>query len=181
MTGFAGSSSAMGTWQSSAGTVAQTDPSQYFARLDLPLVQNREALLYEFTGTATGRGWAGYGMHIYADKSTLRRGYGFGESLLVWLTRDPEVYGTNQTYLELYRSKDDVNMERVLHAAIEEPISAPLKIEILYQPEQEYITIAVNGEEKIRYKTWFEVDNGVQVALRSLGTAQFTGLRVLAE
>lgn len=178
--GFAGSQAAMGTWHFSGDGVSQADPKQYFARLDLPLTQEGEALLYQFEARSTGSEWVGYGMHIYASGSQRRQGYGFGESLLVWLTRDPQVYGTDQTYLELYRSRDDVNMERVLHAAIEEPISQLLKIEILYQPQEEYLSIAVNGEEKIRYKTWFSVDKGVEVSLRSLGSAEFSGLKVLS-
>ncbi|NCN05501.1 MAG: hypothetical protein GW949_07710 [Spirochaetales bacterium] len=179
-TGFTGASSAMGSWaQSEDGKrIAQTDPTQYFARLDLPVVQQNEALLYQVTARATGEGWAGLGFHIYADKSVRQRGYGFGESLLIWLTRDPEVHGTETTYLELYRSRDDVNMERVLHAAIEESLAQDLHIEVLYEPVQDFITLRVNGEEKIRYKTWFQIDSGVQVALRSLGTAVFSDLTI---
>jgi len=178
--GFTGSVPAMGTWNPLDGgrRMRQADQSQFFARLDLPLVQNNEPLLYRFTGQSTGPGWAGFGIHIFAENSTRPRGYGFGDSLLIWFTRDPQVYGTNQTYLELYRSRDDVNMERVLHAAIEERISGPLDIEVLYEPQQDFITITVNGEEKIRYKTWFQVRTGVQVALRSLGAAEFSRLEV---
>ncbi len=69
-------------------------------------------------------------------------------------------------------------MDRVMDAVIQEPITEFVKIEVLYQPILQYITIAVDGEEKLRYKTWFGIDEGVQVALRSLGTAEFSDLLV---
>lgn len=178
LSGFAGATATMGTWTGTPERMRQTDQNQYFARLDLPLRQDNEALLYSMNTRGLKAGWAGLGIHIYASDSVRRRGYGFGESLLVWLGRDPEVMGNNFTYLELYRSRDDINMERVMHVLIEESISDTLKIEALYQPQEEYITIAINGVEKIRYKTLFDIHSGVEVALRTLGAAEFWNLEV---
>jgi hypothetical protein len=90
-------------------------------------------------------------------------------ALLLWFTRDVRGYGTDRTYLELYRSSDDINMARVMSAAITDDISEWMDIQLLYEPEAEYITVAVNGEEKIRYKTWFGIEWGVDLALRTLG------------
>jgi hypothetical protein len=98
---------------------------------------------------------------------------------LVWLTRDREVYGTDTTHLQLYRSDDDINMGRVMDALVSEPLTDGVDVEVLYEPVRQYITIAVDGEEKIRYKTWFGVEEGVSIALRSLGTAEFTNLEVV--
>jgi hypothetical protein len=69
-------------------------------------------------------------------------------------------------------------MGRVLDSAIQESISDKLQIEVLYQPVEEYLTVSVNGVEKIRYKTWFGINSGVEVALRSLDSAEFTNLEV---
>jgi hypothetical protein len=176
--GFSGGAQVMGSWRlSTNGNLTQADSEQYFARYEFPLEQRNESLLYRVQARSLDSGWVGYGIHLYTDNSRLK-GYGFGEGLLVWVTRDPEVYGTNRTYIEVYRSRDDVDMERVLHAAISESIEEFLDIEILYEPEREYITMSVNGEEKVRYKTWFDVDSGVNTALRSLGRAEFRNLTV---
>ena len=145
----------------------------------LPVEQAEKPVLYSFKARSTDpdEEWVGLGLHIFVE-NVEKRGYGLGNSLLVWLTRDQEVYKNDYTYLQLYRSDDDVNMDRVMDAVIQEPITEFLDIEVLYQPDEQYITVSVNAEEKIRYKTWFGIDEGIQVALRSLGTAEFSDLVV---
>ncbi len=177
--GFAGGDPQMGSWQRRAQTLLQNDPTQYFAKYALPVPQVARPTLYTMQLRATGSGWVGVGLHIFASDVQSRRGYGMGRSLLVWLTRDRHYYKNDGTYLQLYRSDDDVNMGRVLDAKIPESIGDYLKLEVLYEPDKEYITIAVNGQEKVRYKTWFGVDSGVTVALRTLGAgASFRDLEV---
>lgn len=178
--GFANAKGRIGTWKFDGATARQTDPDQYFAQMDIPLVQDGKTMLYHFKARSGGKAWVGLGLHIVASGGE-KNGYGNGESLLVWLTRDKEYYRNNNTYLQLYRSDDDINMGRVLDAAIQEPISSDLDVEVLYQPKEEYITIAVNGVEKIRYKTWFGRNKGVEVSLRTLDTAVFSGLEVWSE
>ncbi|HUX12030.1 MAG TPA: hypothetical protein VMW87_03330, partial [Spirochaetia bacterium] len=177
--GFAGGDPQMGSWQLRAQTLLQNDPTQYFAKYALPVPQVARPTLYTMQVRATGSGWVGVGLHIFASDVQSRHGYGMGRSLLVWLTRDRNYYKNDGTYLQLYRSDDDVNMGRVLDAKIPESIGDYLKLEVLYEPDKEYITIAVNGQEKVRYKTWFGVDSGVTVALRTLGAgASFRELEV---
>lgn len=178
--GFAGASSKIGAWQVSEAAAVQPSSGQYFAQLNLPLAQQGKTMLYSFTAKSTGKGWVGVGLHIYAENS-VKKGYGHGKSILVWLTRDPDYYKTNRTYLQLYKSDDDVNMGRVLDSAIEESVSQDLRVEVLYQPLEEYITVAINGVEKIRYKTWFGLTKGVEVALRSLDAAEFRDLEVSSD
>ena len=72
-------------------------------------------------------------------------------------------------------------MGRVLDAVIEEPISEFLDVEVLYEPHNQYLTVAIGGEDKIRYRTWFGIDSGVEVALRTLGAAEFTDFRIRTE
>jgi peptidoglycan hydrolase CwlO-like protein len=177
LSGFATAKSKIGSWKVTPAKAVQPDPGQFFAQLNLPLVQKNSAMLYKFDAKSTGKGWVGLGLHIYAQDSE-KRGYGHGKSLLVWLTRDPDYYKNNRTYLQLYKSDDDINMGRVLDSAIQESISDKLQIEVLYQPVEEYLTVSVNGVEKIRYKTWFGINSGVEVALRSLDSAEFTNLEV---
>lgn len=177
--GFSMSAEQIGNWQQHNGVMEQTDPNQFFAKLELPMPQDNRPTLYKFEARSRGEGWVGFGIHIFAD-NVEKKGYGYGESLLIWFTRDPREYGTNRTYLEIYRSRDDINMARVLNAALPEDISEWMDIEVLYQPGDEYITVAVDGEEKVRYKTWFGIDWGVGMALRTLDNAEFRNLEVLS-
>jgi regulator of replication initiation timing len=176
--GFSMGDTQIGSWQLSGGVMTQTDPDEFFAKLELPMAQDARPTLYRFDARSRGAGWVGFGIHIFAD-GVEKRGYGYGESLLIWFTRDVREYGTNRTYLEVYRSSDDINMARVMSAAITDDISEWMDVELLYQPEEEYLTVAVNGEEKIRYKTWFGLEWGVDMALRTLDTAEFRDLEVL--
>jgi hypothetical protein len=177
VSGFTAGSSQIGNWQKEDNVLLQNDRNAYFAKYVLPVPQNTEPFLYSFEAVTEGDGWVGLGLHFFARNSD-KKGYGFGESLLVWLTRDPDVYKSDRTWLELYRSNNDVDMYRVLHGGIEEPMDEYFKVEILYEPEAEYITIAVNGIDKIRYKTYFGVGNGIEVSLRSLGVAKFRNFSV---
>lgn len=178
--GFSQSVPQLGYWNVIGDTATQTDEDQYFAKLVLPIEQQTKPTLFTFKTRSRGFGWVGTGMHIFATDDHAYRGYGYGNSLLVWLTRDPDYYGSSDTRLQLYRSDDAVQMEMVLDAIIEEPLTEYLDVAILYEPEAEYITISVNGIEKLRYKTWFGIDTGLEIALRSLGGyADFTDLKVL--
>lgn len=180
LTSFEPSDAQLGLWYVGEKSAKQLEKSMLFGKLILPVTQDDRPFLYSFKARSTDpdNEWVGLGLHIFVE-NVEKRGYGLGDSLLVWLTRDQEVYKNNYTYLQLYRSDDDVNMERMMDAVIQEPVTQFLRIEVLYQPVHQYITIAVNGEEKIRYKTWFGIEDGVQVALRSLGTAEFTDLSVI--
>jgi hypothetical protein len=167
----------LGDWRLSGRTAVQTDPEQYFAKLMLPAPQRTRPTLYRFSARSLDEGWVGLGLHLFVEE-TGKRGYGLGRSLLVWFTRDPEVYRNRLTYLQVYRSDDDVNMARVADAVIEEPIAEELDIEVLFEPQNNYITVAVNGRDKLRYRTWFGIDEGTTVALRTLGRAEFRDLSV---
>jgi len=180
VSGFSTADVQLGNWSVSAGRAVQRDPDQYFAKLRLPAPQKDAPTLYRFTARSTGEGWVGLGLHLYASGSD-KRGYGFGKSVLVWLTRDPEVYKSRATHLQLYRSDDDIHMARTLDSVIAEHIASSLSLDVLYEPETNYVTVAVNGEDKVRYKLWFDINSGVEVALRTLGPAEFSGLTVLTE
>ena len=101
-----------------------------------------------------------------------------GRSLLVWLTRDPEIRKNELTYLQLYRSDDDINMGRALDASIPESLGDFMQVDVLYEPQTQYITVAVNGEDRVRYRTWFGINAGLEIALRTLGRAEFRDFSV---
>ena len=180
--GFAGSKPDVGDWSLTDYQAVQTDSDAYFAKLAVPAAQGHEPVLYSFrVRSLDSDGWVGVGLHFFVSDVDKRQGYGMGKSLLVWLTRDPDVYKTQLTYLQLYRSGDDINMGRVLDSIIEEPISEFLDVEVLYEPDNQYLTVAIGGEDKIRYRTWFGIDSGVEIALRSLGAAEFRDFRIRTE
>jgi small-conductance mechanosensitive channel len=176
----AGSGTQLGSWVQEDGSLVQQDPEQYFAKYLLEVPQMPQRTLYRFTAESLDEGWVGLGLHIFVSNVD-KRGYGLGDSLLIWFTRDPSVYGTENTFLQVYRSNDDVNMGRVAGAMIAEPIAEPLSASVLYEPDTGYLTVAVNGEDKIRYRAWFDIDRGVQVALRSLGRSRFREFSVSTE
>lgn len=167
--GFSGARPLMGTWALSSSTVAQTDPRQYFSRLSLALAQDRKPVLYAFSVKAGAEGWVGAGLHFFVSGVRSERGYGEGKSLLFWLTRDPKARGSSATWLQLYRSDDDVNMERVLDAKLETGIAEWRRVEILYDPVAEFVAVAVDGQVKAAYRTFFGFGSGVSVSLRTLG------------
>ncbi len=177
--GFADSKTRLGTWKLKDGILAQTDRSQYFARMTFPLVQSAKPVLYSFDTKAGAKGWVGTGLHLFADKVKKSKGFGEGKSLLVWLTRDAKVRGNAGSYLQVYRSDSDASMERVLDAKIKEKLDGWNRIDVLYEPANEFLVIAVNGTVRAAYRTWFGIGNGVTMSLRTLGEGvQFRNLEV---
>ncbi|GAB6089163.1 hypothetical protein [Spirochaeta dissipatitropha] len=166
-----------GDWVWDDSVLRQQDSSSLFARYRLPAPQNERPALYRLQGKSTGSGWVGYGIHLQAH-SIRAAGYGHGESILVWLTRDRRAYGDDRTYLQLYRSFDDIDMRMQLHAAIETSIDDKLELAVMLEPVSGYITISVEGQDVLRYKLPFPVDSGSEIALRSLDTAEFHELEV---
>ena len=176
--GFVAGEPQIGEWQITAGNAVQRDSEQFFAKMTVPTTDAGGATLYEFSARSLDPGWVGLGMHIEVTDVELR-GYGLGKSLLIWFTRDRDAYGHELTHLQIYRSDDDVNMERVADAVIPEVLSEFQQIGILYEPTTQYVTVSVNDVDRLRFSTWFDLENGATVALRSLGAAEFRNLRIL--
>lgn len=159
----------MGSWKITGQTAAQTDASQYFSRLEMPLAQGKSATLYRFKARSTGKGWIGLGLHIFVEDNKKKRGYGEGKSLLVWFTRDKSTRGDDATYLQLFRSDTDVVMERMFDAELQDGLAAWRLVEIVYDPVADYIAVSVDGVLRAVYKTFFGRDAGATVSLRTLG------------
>jgi hypothetical protein len=177
--GFSDSKTRLGTWKVVGGVLAQTDKNQYFSRLTFPLVQSAKPLLYSFETRVGGKGWVGTGLHLFAEGVKKSKGFGEGKSLLVWLTRDAKIRGNDGSYLQVYRSDSDVRMERVLDAKIKERLSGWNRVDVLYEPSNEFIVIAVNGSVRAAYRTYFGIGTGVTMSLRTLGEGvQFRNLEV---
>ncbi|MBN2875697.1 MAG: hypothetical protein JXM71_11425, partial [Spirochaetales bacterium] len=168
-TGFEGSVARMGAWKIAGQTASQSDASQYFSRLEMPLAQGGAAMLYRFSTRSSGSGWIGLGLHLFVEDVKKKSGYGEGKSLLVWFTRDRAKRGDEATYLQLYRSDNDVVMERMFDAELEDGVAAWRLVEVVYDPSAEYIAISVDGVLRAVYRTFFGRDSGATVALRTLG------------
>jgi chemotaxis protein histidine kinase CheA len=177
--GFDGYKVRLGTWKLTNGVLSQTNAKQYFSRLTFPLVQSSTPVLYSFETKASAKGWVGTGIHLFADGVKKGKGFGEGKSLLVWLTRDSKVRGNDGTYLQVYRSDSDVSMERVLDAKIKERLDGWNRVDVLYEPGNEFIVIAVNGTVRAAYRTYFGIGAGATISLRTLGDGvQFRNLEV---
>lgn len=172
------STSASGSWRTEATRAVQSSPEAYFAKLRLDYVQDSRPRLYRMLVRALDPGWAGLGIHLSVTGVERARGFGHGESLLVWLTRDESAYGTEATFLEVYNSYDDVTMDRAAQARTDVSLSDTVALEILVDPAGQFVTLAVDGIEYVRYR--FSVPRGasVELALRSLGRAEFRDLEV---
>ncbi len=177
--GFADGKTRLGTWKLAGSVLSQVDKNQYFSRLTFPLVQSAKPVLYSFETMTGSRGWVGTGIHLFAEGVKKPKGFGEGKSLLVWLTRDSKVRGNDGSYLQVYRSDSDVSMERVLDAKIKEKLDGWNRIDVLYEPANEFIVLAVNGTIRAAYRTYFGIGAGVTMSLRTLGAGvQFRNFEV---
>ena len=102
LTGFEPSYPQLGLWYVGEKSAKQIDKSMLFGKLILPVTQDDRPFLYSFKARSTdpANEWVGLGLHIFVE-NVEKRGYGLGDSLLVWLTRDQEVYKNSYTYLQL--------------------------------------------------------------------------------
>lgn len=158
-----------GNWNLTIAGAVQADGTLKYAKFPVPLSQTSTQTLYGFSGKATGSGWVGYGAHFFASGSERSNGYGFGESYLVWLTRDEGYYKNDDTYVQLYRSYDDVTMVQIASVAIPESIANELDTEVVYDRTKRTITVWVNGEQRLQQAVQDPIWSGEAIALRTLG------------
>jgi hypothetical protein len=178
LSGFRGGDAALGSWSTSSSRARQTDSDQKFAKYIGYGRQSSNEYLYSFTGKATGKGWAGYGLHFLASDSETAKGYGFGESYLVWVTRDEGNLQTDRTFVQLYKSNSDVRMIQLASQAIDQDISDELDIEVYVNRSKGQIMVAVEGSIELVYDDMSSLTAGDAGALRTLGAAEFTNLTV---
>jgi hypothetical protein len=167
--GFTGGRSLSGDWSVSSAGAAQIDSGQYFAKLVIPFNQVAKRTLYSFEAISTGSGFTGYGVHFFASPETRRNGYGYGASYLVWLTRDPAYFGTDATYLQLYRSYNDVTMVQIASIQIKDSIDRLITTDVLYDQTTRTIGVTANGIEYLNVSVSSPISSGREIALRALG------------
>ena len=184
-----------GAWSMTAsGTVAQTDVDASHAKFAVANVAQPEALtLYGLTARVGGGERVGYGLHFLAS-GTPDSGntWNFGHSYLVWLTREPGFYDTEETQVQLYESLDDNRLVWRKSRNIERALTSELVLEALYDPNDcpetmggapchGSIAVLVDGAEQFKVAVSGDIAGRAAdtVALRTLGAAvEFTDLYV---
>lgn len=167
-----------GDWRLSRSRAVQDDPDAFYAKLRLPFEQDATPRHYRFLASSLDPGWVGLGLHFAVESVERPAGYGHGESILVWLTRDPATYGVSDTFVEVYISYDDVNMERVAQARSPSRLAERTALEILFDPAAGFLTIAVNGVEYLRYRLTLPPGASAELTVRTLGRAMVEDLEV---
>lgn len=176
--GWVGGTAALGSWALEGGVLHQRDSRQLFAKYVVPVQQNANQLTYAFRGRGSASGRAGFGMHVLASRSSNSDLYGFGSSYLIWVTRNPASYGTDQTFVQIYRSRSDVDMVEVASAGIRGSIASDQDYEIHVDRPAGIITVSVNGVEVLQYSDASSLAAGTVVAARAMGEAVFANLEV---
>ena len=167
--GFTGGRRLSGDWSISSAGAAQIDDKEYYAKLVIPFSQTAKQTLYSFEAKSTGSGFTGYGVHFFASPESKLNGYGYGASYLVWFTRDSGYFGTDATYLQLYRSYDDVSMVQIASIQIKDPIDQTIKTDVLYDQTTRTIDVTANGTEYLSVTVSSPIRSGREIALRALG------------
>jgi len=179
--GFASTIPLIGTWTVQDGVAKQSDPEAFYAKLAAPLAQDRQALVYSVSAKsdAPGRGWVGVGMHVFSpSKAYTVKGYGSGDSLCVWLTRDPVHLKGDITRLQLYRSVDDWVMKLVDEVPVSESIYDYNRFDVKVDPLLGTVSVSLNGVERFSEKGVTGLSDGAYVLFRALDTAEFKDFKV---
>lgn len=174
--GFRGGDAALGSW-SGTSTLRQRDGDQYYAKYVIPARQSGNEYTYTFSGKSNEAGWVGLGLHMLAANAGTANGYGFGRSYLVWLTRDPKNQ-TDNTYVQLYQSFDDVRMIQIASAAIPFDVADGVEVAVHVNRQQRQMRVFVDGNYAFTYPMEGRIMSGTSVALRALGSVQFDELEI---
>ena len=181
--GFAGGKALPdeGAWSESGSSVVQTDSGASHAKYTIPASQSGSELLFGVTASAgEGNHKVGFGLHLLAsDTPETGNTWNYGRSYLIWATRDP-FYDTDATHLQFYESRDNNTLTWLASRLINQPLSAPLTLEALYQ-NNGVVTLLVGGEEQLSLNIGTAISAGDRIALRSLGgPVEFTQVYVAA-
>ena len=180
--GFDSTVPIVGTWTIVGGIAKQTDQDAFFAKLGAPLVQGKRIFTYSVTAKsdARGRGWAGVGLHVFTPRSYTQKGYGSGDSICIWLTRDPVHFAKDITRLQLYRSTDDWNMDLLDEVPVTESIYDANHFEVTVDPVAGTVSVSMNGTERLVAKGILDLREGVYILFRALDTAEFSDFKAEA-
>jgi hypothetical protein len=106
------------------------------------------------------------------------RGWGEGNSVLVWLTSDPKHRDDALTRLQVYRSTSDVAMALLEETVVPESVFDENRIEVRLDPAAGILAVALNGTERLVRGGFTDLAGGTAVVFRALDRAGFTDFRV---
>lgn len=178
--GFSGRSNSFGQWALSGSTLEQTDGDARLAKTVYPVRQSGTEFTYTVEADAADSGWVGYGVHLLAGDAETTQGYGYGDSYLLWVTRDPS-YQTNRGYVQLYRSFNDVHMVQVASAVLPVSDFDGLETTVYTDSEEGEIQVFLEGRYAFTFPTDDLKNRAPEVALRALGSVTFTDLTIRGE
>ncbi len=104
--------SVSGNWKVMGGKLYQTDTAENMAMVMIPVKQSGK-VLYEFEVNYVTGGednYAGFGIHICINNPSTTRSWGNGQSILAWITWDPDTYGFPGGFIQLYKSTGATKM-----------------------------------------------------------------------
>ena len=120
------------------------------------------------------------GAHLFTPESRTFVGYGLGDSLVVWLTRDPVHFQKDQTRLQLYRSVGNSWMDHIGEVVVPESIYDANRFDVKIDSKAGTISVSLNGKEKLEAKNLRKLHEGRYVVLRALDTAEFSAFKAEA-
>lgn len=167
-----------GSWKLRGGELRQSNPENYFAKYSIPLLQSKSEYLYTFRASGPQEGWVGYGLHLLVSDVEEADKYEFGNSYLVWVTRDYRHNHSDKTYIELYRSNGGGKMIRLVSKAVYENLSESPAISVHSNTNENLITVYAEGEQIFSFEDRNMFSEGGMVSLRSLGETRFSQFTV---
>jgi len=184
---------ASGSWTYRGTRLYQDDARAPLAKANIKLPQRGE-MTYEFNVRYEGGaedGHAGFGFHLFVDKSFPRASWGSGKSYLLWINydenpRDPKIpkgYSA-QVYRSLSHTRmelvESVDLNHFAHLLTPDNLAAPLPIRVKMNGETG--EVRVYDPTDPTYYFYFHVDkrdlpmSGAWVALRTNGMKASFGL-----
>ena len=118
--------------------------------------------------------------------------WNYGKSYLMWVTREEDFYGTDETQVQLYQSLDGDRLVWLKSGRVTQPLTTKLTLEALYDPDDcpevmgacnGSITILVDGSEQFTAALSADLAERSPdtIALRALGgPMEFTEMYVLS-
>ncbi len=167
-----------GTWERRRRSADMTDPEAMYAKLIMATPMASGPTAYEFTARSMGRGFVGFGMHVHGRGEWNLSYYGGGDSILVWITSDPDTYGEARPRLQVYRSVDEVGMTMVAATRIPGSAFDERDYRIEYYPAAGSIVIYVDNEHTLSVDGFPAPGDFDYAALRALDEAAFSQVRI---
>ena len=184
-----------GVWTTSGGgaVVSQTDSEASHAKFAIGVAQPNAPTLYGVTAQAKGGDRIGFGLHLLASETPASGNtWNYGRSYLVWVTYEPDFFGSEETQVQLYESLENNELVWRNSRNVAKSMADALTVEALYDPRDcpemmaghkcyGAITVLLDGDEQ--FKVAVSPDIGMRsadtIALRSLGgPVQFGDLYV---